>query len=106
MISKGLKLRGFKVTTSVNASKTVDDFKANEYSLLLTDIQMPQMNGYELYRKLHEIDAKMKVCFLTGHNEYSEEFRTYYPNMDEKCFVNKPIRLNQLADRLSSILDT
>ena len=106
VISKGLEMRGFLTTTSDNPSKAADDFKADKFACLLTDVQMPQMNGYELYRIVHEIDPSMKVCFLTGHNEYSEQFRTYFPDMDEKCFVNKPIRISHLADRLTSIIDS
>ena len=98
-----LRHNGFKVTTYANGDEAVKIFKVKEFDLLLADIQMPGMGGYELYRKVHEIDASIKVCFFTGHNEYGEQFRTQYPTMDEKCFVTKPISPRQLADRLSSI---
>lgn len=101
----GLEHRGFKVTAFTEPMEAINDFRAGEYSILLTDIGMEMMDGYRLYRKLQEIDAKIKVCFLTGHPEYSREFRMYFPTLDEKCFITKPISLGQLADRISSIID-
>jgi FixJ family two-component response regulator len=83
-----------------------EDFRAGEYLLLLTDISMEGMGGYDLYNKLHDIDNNLKVCFLTGHPKYSTGFRTFFPTMDEKCFVTKPINFSQLADRILSIIDT
>ena len=55
---------GFKVSSYTSANKLIVDFRPNEFDLLLTDIQMPEMGGYELYRKLHDVDSAMKVCAL------------------------------------------
>lgn len=105
-VKAGLEFRGFKVTAYTEPMRAIDTFRVGEYSLLLTDIQMANMSGYELYRKLHDIDRKLRVCFLTGHPEYSDGFRSFFPTMDERCFVTKPTTLGQLADRISSIIDT
>ena len=106
VLGKGLEQRGFTVTTNFSALKVMENFKEKEFSLLLADIQMPAMSGYDLYRKLYQIDPKIKVCFLSGHGEYSEAFRIIFPQMDEKCFMTKPVSTGQLADRLSSIIDS
>lgn len=101
-----LRYRGFKVTISASGDEAIQNFKSNEFDLLLTDIKMPNMGGYELYRELRVLDPRIKVCFFTGHNEYVEQFRTQFPSMDEKCFVTKPISPRQLADRITAILDS
>ena len=41
-------------------------FKAGAYDLAILDIKMPEMDGFELYRKLRKIDNKLKICFLTA----------------------------------------
>jgi two-component SAPR family response regulator len=42
---------------------------------LLLDIKMPKMNGFELYSKLHQIDEKAKICFITAYETYYDEFK-------------------------------
>ena len=44
---------------------------------------MPQMNGFELYKKLSQIDSKVKVCFVTAFEEYYSEFKSEFPDLDE-----------------------
>ena len=67
---------------------------------------MPEMSCCDLYRNLHKIDSEMKVSFLTGQNEYNEEFSTMFSEMDEKCFMNKPVSSDHLADRILAIIDS
>ena len=45
------------------------------YDLLIIDIVMPKMNGFELYEKVKEIDDKAKACFITAHEAYYESLR-------------------------------
>ena len=52
---------------------------------------MLEMNGFELYKKMQNIDKKLKVCFITAFEDYSEEFKQSFPELDEtKCFARKP----------------
>lgn len=51
--------------------------------MLLLDINMPQMNGFELYKKLNQIDSEVKVCFVTAFEEYYSEFKSEFPDLDE-----------------------
>jgi len=52
----------------------LSNFKPDIYDLLLLDIKMPNMTGFELYRKLKEIDSKVKVCFITAYETHYEKF--------------------------------
>ena len=51
------------------------NFKKGMYDLLLLDINMPLMTGFELYGKISQIDDGAKVCFVTAFEEYYSEFR-------------------------------
>jgi two-component SAPR family response regulator len=58
---------------------------------LLLDIRMPQMNGFELYRKIRDVDPQVRVCFLTALEVYYDEFRRVFPKLHLRCFARKPI---------------
>jgi CheY-like chemotaxis protein len=85
----------------------VENFKeeAGSYDLVILDIQMPGINGFELYRQIKKIDDKVKVCFLTASEMYYEEFRKeLFPALDNNCYIQKPIENEILIRRLNEIL--
>jgi DNA-binding NtrC family response regulator len=100
-----LEMNGFEVDAYENALSALDNFKPNSYSLLLLDIRMPQMNGFELYKKLKTIDDKVKVCFITAFEDYLEEFKESFPELDEaKYFIRKPKAVEDLVNHVATIL--
>jgi DNA-binding response OmpR family regulator len=97
VIEKGLKSNGFEVDSYNNPIRALEKFGADAYDLLIIDIKMPKMNGFELYKKMKEIDNKVKVCFLTAIEYYSDEFRMAFPKLTMRCFADKPISIDLLA---------
>ncbi|MFZ0646909.1 MAG: response regulator, partial [Nitrososphaeraceae archaeon] len=59
-----LEMNGYEVDAYTDPTSALDDFKPNFYGLLLLDIRMPTINGFELYRKMRNIDDKVPVCFI------------------------------------------
>jgi two-component SAPR family response regulator len=84
----------------------LSNFKAGLYDLLLFDIRMPNINGFELYEKMRKIDSTVKICFLTASELFYEEYRTVdgYPSLDKEYFIQKPIRTEDLIHQLNEIL--
>ena len=83
------------------------NFKADLYDLLILDIKMPKMNGFELYKQIKKVDNKVKTMFLTALTELQEyeEFRKEVsPKLGERYFVPKPIENEELITRVSKIL--
>ena len=100
-----LEMNGFEVDAYDNALSALDNFKPNSYGLLLLDIRMPQMNGFELYKKLRTVDDKVKVCFITAYEDYRKEFKETFPELDEtKYFIRKPTAIEDLVNHVSAIL--
>ena len=68
---------GFEVDTFTDPLLALSTFKAGKkYDLLILDIKMPEMNGFELFEEIRKIDNKVKTCFLTAFGEgYTEEFK-------------------------------
>src|SRR5919197_2671490 len=57
---------GFQVDSSNNSISALKNFKNGFYDLLIIDIVMPLMNGFELSEQIRKIDDKVKICFLTA----------------------------------------
>ena len=78
----------------------LSSYKAGAYDLLLLDINMPQMNGFELYQKIRLVDDYAKVCFISAFKEYETEFRELFPDLNEAdYFIRKPIELESLTKK-------
>jgi two-component system, OmpR family, response regulator ChvI len=105
MFEMVLEMNGFEVDAYNDPLLALRDFKANSFGMALLDVRMPQLNGFELYKKLEEIDNRMKVCFITAFEDYNEEFKHSFPELDErKCFVRKPKAIEDLVKHVAAIL--
>jgi two-component system, OmpR family, response regulator ChvI len=93
-----------KVDTFADPKEALSSFKAGVYDLLLLDIRMRNMNGFELYEELKKIDDKPKVCFITAYELYYEALKKDFPKLDVGCFMKKPISIEDLATKISEEL--
>ena len=93
-----------QVDTFADPREALSSFKAGVYDLLLLDIRMRDMNGFELYEELKKIDDKPKVCFITAYELYYEALRKDFPKLDVGCFIKKPISIEDLAKKISQEL--
>jgi CheY-like chemotaxis protein len=81
------------------------EFKLHYYDLLLTDIYMPNMNGFQLCEKILELDVNMRVCFMSALEVNIRALREVYPNVNLGCFIEKPVSIKYLIERLATELD-
>ncbi len=66
---------------------------------------MPKMNGFELYKEIIKIDSKIKVCFITAFHVYYQVLRETFPEIKVKCFIRKPIDVDDLVDTIKDELN-
>ena len=106
-----LEDKGYKVDTFNDPLVALQNFTDGAYDLLLLDMLMPNMNGFELYQKIRMIDDKVKICLLTASGINHEEFKkkadsttTTTMNSTENCFFIKPIENEELIKRVKSQL--
>ena len=100
----GLEEYGFEVDVFNYPEEVLSSFRAGWYGLLLLDIRMPKINGFELYKKLSNKDKKVKVCFMTAYELYYEALKKDYPSLDVGCFIQKPITIVDLVKHVCTEL--
>jgi DNA-binding response OmpR family regulator len=101
-----LEDEGFKVDAFTDPLLALSHFKPNLYDLLIFDIKMPELDGFELYKKVKELDKNVIVCFLTASEMYYEKFRDEeYSFLDKELFIHKPIENEDLIKKLNKILN-
>ena len=99
-VSLGLETRGFQVDAFGDPLEALKHFKKGTYEIALLDIRMPKMNGFQLYREILKRDGSVKVRFFTAFEEFREEFRKAFPELDERRFIKKPTTLERLVQIL------
>jgi DNA-binding NtrC family response regulator len=93
----------FHVETFNDPALALKRFKPNFYVLVLIDIMMPKMGGFELYERLKKIDPKVMVCFLTASDMYHQSVREVeHCAMNEELFLQKPISNGDLVREIDN----
>jgi DNA-binding NtrC family response regulator len=73
----------FTVDSFTSPDVALENFKADFYDLLLLDIRMPGMTGFELYEAIHERDKRVRVIFITAFEVYYEALREMFPDLSQ-----------------------
>ncbi|MFL6421968.1 MAG: response regulator [Nitrososphaeraceae archaeon] len=94
---------GFEVNAFDDPVIALDNFRKGAYDLLILDIKMPKMNGYELYREIRKIDNHVKICFLTAGDMY---YGAYADIFNENQFIQKPIENKELINRVNEMINS
>lgn len=100
-----LEENGFEVYTFNKPSSVIRDFRVGLYDLIILDIKMPEINGFNLYKKIREIDNKVHVLFLTALSDFSNQEE---PNdapfmLDERNVILKPVDNETLLEKIMTI---
>jgi DNA-binding response OmpR family regulator len=100
-----LEYYGYKVDSFNDPQEALSKFKPGSYDLIILDIKMPKMDGFELYHEIKKKDNNAKVCFLTASELYYEEFRNEeYRALDRNLFIRKPIDNEDLVKEINKML--
>ena len=104
-----LEDNGFQIDSFNDPITALNSYRSNFYDLVILDIKMPKMDGFELYVKLREKDPKVKICFLTASEMYYEKFRKTRSEfgriIEEECFIQKPIKSEDLIRKIEDIMN-
>jgi CheY-like chemotaxis protein len=95
----------FHVDTYNDPLVALSEFKPDFYDLMLIDINMPTMNGFDFCVKVLQMDANPRVCFMSSGLINREALREQYPSLSIGCFMQKPITMGNLISRVNAELD-
>ena len=102
-----LEDEGYEVDEFTDSLLALSKFKPRVYELLILDIKMPDMDGFDLHKKIKELDNNVKVCFLTASEMYYENYRSKeYSLIEEELFIHKPIENDELINKIKKIMDS
>lgn len=97
-----LEFNGFEVDAYNDSTLALTEFKANYYDIALIDIKMPRLDGFDLYKKIKEIDKTLKIYFLTASEAYYQQYREKdYEKLDRELFIQKPIEFEELIKKIN-----
>ena len=95
----------FEVYSFNDPIDALSNFESNFYDLLLIDINMPKMNGFELSKQILERDLDVKICFMSSGQINEEALRENYPMLSIGCFIRKPVEIEELVRKLRAELE-
>ena len=101
-----LEQKDYQVDAFKDPLLALENFRKGLYDLLILDIKMPKMHGFELYRQIKRVDDKVKVCFLTAGEMYYGAYTDIFQALDAQCFIRKPIENEELLKRLNKLMSS
>ena len=108
-LENALEHYGFSIDSFNDSMLSLNSYKRNFYDLIILDIKMPNMDGFELYNKIKEIDPKVKICFLTASELFYEEYRkkryVLGEKLGEEYFIQKPIKTDDLVQKINALMN-
>jgi DNA-binding response OmpR family regulator len=97
---------GYKVDASNDSQEALSKYKPGSYDLIILDIKMPKMDGFELYQEIKRKDNNAKICFLTASELYYEKFRKKeFSALDKDLFIRKPIGNEELVAQVNNMIN-
>jgi DNA-binding NtrC family response regulator len=106
VLRQGFLKNGFLVSAFTDPEEALQNFQSNskDYCLMLSDIRMPGISGIKLARKVKEINPNVKVVLMTSFEIKDNEFSKVFPSTQVDGFAQKPIRIEDLTNKILDII--
>lgn len=105
-LKQALEKNGFEAVEFNDPLAALSSFRAGLYDMVLLDIKMPEMDGFQLYQEIEKIDNGVKVCFMTAFEVYYDALKELFPDSySSVCFVKKPFAVQEFVKRISKEMD-
>jgi DNA-binding NtrC family response regulator len=105
LVNESLRTDRFKVRTFTDPTAALEHFKSNskDYDIVISDIRIPAMNGYQFVKHVKERNPKVKVILMTAFENDNKEFHNVLSAIKVDAFLQKPFSIQQLNNVLEKI---
>lgn len=97
-----LDYSGFDATGCHSAMEAYDAMYSNMFDLIISDIMMPEIDGYEFARTVREINQEIPILFVTARDDFSSKKRGFMVGVDD--YMVKPVDLEEMVLRVHALL--
>jgi DNA-binding response OmpR family regulator len=95
-----LQDEGYDCNSYTDSVKALQEFKAGSYDLILLDLKMPRLSGFDLCKKIREFDKIVKIFFVTGSSSqafFEKITQDQDPLLKDIDYIQKPIANHELV---------
>ncbi len=99
---------GFDIDYFADPDVALEQFKPNLYDLVILDINLPKINGFELYNQLKSKDSNIKTLFITALSSvesYNTHYSKVFPLKGKRHFMAKPVSKKELLEQVYSLIN-
>ncbi|MFL6316942.1 MAG: response regulator [Nitrososphaeraceae archaeon] len=98
VIQRWLLMHGFKLCAFTDIFAALDHFNSNseDHDIVISDIRMPGMNGYEFVKQVKKINPQVKIILMSAFEIKDNELSNFLPNLKVDAFIKKPFSLMSL----------
>jgi len=101
--SRALSRRGFDVDVALNGVTALELIDKQKFDIVVLDVKMPDIDGIEVYRQIHEKLPDMPVVLLTGHSSIDDAFQASKDGIAD--YLTKPIDIDRLAEVINQAIN-
>jgi two-component system OmpR family response regulator len=102
LIASALKYAGFLPEVAVNGTSAIKKYATEKFDIIILDVMLPDMNGFDLAKKISNTVSRTPILFLTAKDSTEDKVRGLTVGGDD--YVTKPFSLEELVARVNAIL--
>lgn len=102
VVCRHLEMHGYHAVGCANPIEAFDMLYAKKFDLIISDIMMPEINGFEFAKTVREENDNIPILFITAREDFSAKEQGYKIGIDD--YMVKPINLDELLLRISALL--
>ncbi|MCR5031479.1 MAG: response regulator transcription factor [Lachnospiraceae bacterium] len=97
-----LKAKGYETSGCLNAGEAYDAMYGNSFDLIISDIMMPQIDGFEFARTVRKLNENIPILFMTAREDFEAKQKGFLAGIDD--YMVKPINLEELCLHVGALL--
>lgn len=101
-VCRHLSKNGYQSVGSLTAPQALNFMASEKYDLIISDIMMPKMDGFEFAAAIRELDNNVPILFMTARDDFASKEKGYRIGIDD--YMTKPIDLDELLLRIKALL--